>query len=199
MPREIISVQVGQCGNQVGSEFWKKVSGRRCRGRCRRRLSLRCTPALRRSRLPASAPPLDRARWPCPTPRAALPGARHQQGWHARRLRYAGEAFPRSRSRSRALPAPGEAQHPPPSEVTSLLLVARAPLRGATARTSSSTRRTTSTTSRAPSCWTWSPGARLASPHPHPARRGWHLDLGLNSVSTRARLQGDQRHPDVGH
>lgn len=25
MPREIISVQVGQCGNQVGSEFWKKV------------------------------------------------------------------------------------------------------------------------------------------------------------------------------
>lgn len=25
MPREIISLQVGQCGNQVGSEFWKKV------------------------------------------------------------------------------------------------------------------------------------------------------------------------------
>lgn len=26
MPREIINIQVGQCGNQVGSEFWKKVS-----------------------------------------------------------------------------------------------------------------------------------------------------------------------------
>ena len=25
MPREIICLQVGQCGNQVGSEFWKKV------------------------------------------------------------------------------------------------------------------------------------------------------------------------------
>lgn len=25
MPREIISLQVGQCGNQVGSEFWKKL------------------------------------------------------------------------------------------------------------------------------------------------------------------------------
>lgn len=25
MPREIINIQVGQCGNQVGSEFWKKV------------------------------------------------------------------------------------------------------------------------------------------------------------------------------
>lgn len=25
MPREIISIQVGQCGNQVGSEFWRKV------------------------------------------------------------------------------------------------------------------------------------------------------------------------------
>ena len=26
MPREIITLQVGQCGNQIGSEFWKKVS-----------------------------------------------------------------------------------------------------------------------------------------------------------------------------
>ena len=26
MPREIITLQVGQCGNQVGSEFWRKVS-----------------------------------------------------------------------------------------------------------------------------------------------------------------------------
>jgi tubulin gamma len=25
MPREIISLQVGQCGNQVGSEFWKQL------------------------------------------------------------------------------------------------------------------------------------------------------------------------------
>lgn len=26
MPREIITLQVGQCGNQVGSEFWKQIS-----------------------------------------------------------------------------------------------------------------------------------------------------------------------------
>lgn len=25
MPREIICLQVGQCGNQVGSEFWRKL------------------------------------------------------------------------------------------------------------------------------------------------------------------------------
>ena len=25
MPREIITLQVGQCGNQIGSEFWKQV------------------------------------------------------------------------------------------------------------------------------------------------------------------------------
>jgi tubulin gamma len=25
MPREIISIQVGQCGNQIGSEFWKQI------------------------------------------------------------------------------------------------------------------------------------------------------------------------------
>ena len=25
MPREIITLQVGQCGNQIGSEFWKTV------------------------------------------------------------------------------------------------------------------------------------------------------------------------------
>lgn len=25
MPREIITLQVGQCGNQIGSEFWKKA------------------------------------------------------------------------------------------------------------------------------------------------------------------------------
>ena len=25
MPREIISIQVGQCGNQVGYEFWKQL------------------------------------------------------------------------------------------------------------------------------------------------------------------------------
>ena len=25
MPREIISIQVGQCGNQIGTEFWKKL------------------------------------------------------------------------------------------------------------------------------------------------------------------------------
>eukprot|EP00878_Enallax_costatus_P035908 GHUV01040158.1.p1 GENE.GHUV01040158.1~~GHUV01040158.1.p1 ORF type:complete len:135 (+),score=33.89 GHUV01040158.1:216-620(+) len=25
MPREIINLQVGQCGNQVGSEFWRKL------------------------------------------------------------------------------------------------------------------------------------------------------------------------------
>jgi hypothetical protein len=28
MPREIINLQVGQCGNQVGSEFWRKVRER---------------------------------------------------------------------------------------------------------------------------------------------------------------------------
>jgi tubulin gamma len=26
MPREIITIQVGQCGNQIGNEFWKKLS-----------------------------------------------------------------------------------------------------------------------------------------------------------------------------
>jgi len=26
MPREIITLQVGQCGNQVGSEFWKTIT-----------------------------------------------------------------------------------------------------------------------------------------------------------------------------
>jgi tubulin gamma len=25
MPREIITLQVGQCGNQIGGEFWKQV------------------------------------------------------------------------------------------------------------------------------------------------------------------------------
>ena len=25
MPREVITLQVGQCGNQIGSEFWKKL------------------------------------------------------------------------------------------------------------------------------------------------------------------------------
>lgn len=25
MPREIITLQVGQCGNQVGTEFWKRL------------------------------------------------------------------------------------------------------------------------------------------------------------------------------
>jgi hypothetical protein len=25
MPREIITIQVGQCGNQIGSEFWKQL------------------------------------------------------------------------------------------------------------------------------------------------------------------------------
>ena len=25
MPREIITLCVGQCGNQIGSEFWKKL------------------------------------------------------------------------------------------------------------------------------------------------------------------------------
>lgn len=25
MPRAILTVQVGQCGNQVGSEFWKRL------------------------------------------------------------------------------------------------------------------------------------------------------------------------------
>lgn len=25
MPREIITIQVGQCGNQVGTEFWKRL------------------------------------------------------------------------------------------------------------------------------------------------------------------------------
>ena len=28
MPREIICLQVGQCGNQIGTEFWKKVHKR---------------------------------------------------------------------------------------------------------------------------------------------------------------------------
>lgn len=27
MPREIITLQVGQCGNQIGSEFWKRLCG----------------------------------------------------------------------------------------------------------------------------------------------------------------------------
>lgn len=26
MPREIITLQVGQCGNQIGAEFWRKVT-----------------------------------------------------------------------------------------------------------------------------------------------------------------------------
>ena len=26
MPREIITLALGQCGNQIASEFWKKVS-----------------------------------------------------------------------------------------------------------------------------------------------------------------------------
>ncbi|CAO3636815.1 unnamed protein product [Cunninghamella echinulata] len=25
MPREIITLQAGQCGNQIGSEFWKQI------------------------------------------------------------------------------------------------------------------------------------------------------------------------------
>ena len=25
MPREIVTLQVGQCGNQLGTEFWSKV------------------------------------------------------------------------------------------------------------------------------------------------------------------------------
>lgn len=25
MPHEIITLQVGQCGNQIGSEFWKQI------------------------------------------------------------------------------------------------------------------------------------------------------------------------------
>ena len=25
MPREIITIQVGQCGNQIGNEFWKQI------------------------------------------------------------------------------------------------------------------------------------------------------------------------------
>lgn len=25
MPREIITLQMGQCGNQIGSEFWKQL------------------------------------------------------------------------------------------------------------------------------------------------------------------------------
>lgn len=25
MPREIITLQVGQCGNQIGDEFWKQL------------------------------------------------------------------------------------------------------------------------------------------------------------------------------
>lgn len=26
MPREIITLQVGQCGNQIGMEFWKQLA-----------------------------------------------------------------------------------------------------------------------------------------------------------------------------
>jgi tubulin gamma len=25
MPRELITLQVGQCGNQIGQEFWKQL------------------------------------------------------------------------------------------------------------------------------------------------------------------------------
>jgi tubulin gamma len=25
MPREIVTLQLGQCGNQIGSEFWKQL------------------------------------------------------------------------------------------------------------------------------------------------------------------------------
>lgn len=25
MPREIVTLQIGQCGNQIGSEFWKQL------------------------------------------------------------------------------------------------------------------------------------------------------------------------------
>ena len=31
MPREIITLQAGQCGNQIGSEFWRKVRNTGCR------------------------------------------------------------------------------------------------------------------------------------------------------------------------
>ena len=31
MPREIITLQAGQCGNQIGSEFWRKVNIGRCK------------------------------------------------------------------------------------------------------------------------------------------------------------------------
>ena len=61
MPREIITLQVGQCGNQVGSEFWRKVSAL----------------ATQTSIKPVRQPPaLHTTEGPLP---AALPGAWHQQ------------------------------------------------------------------------------------------------------------------------
>ena len=34
MPREIITLQVGQCGNQVGTEFWKRLCAEHGINRC---------------------------------------------------------------------------------------------------------------------------------------------------------------------
>lgn len=67
MPREIISLQVGQCGNQVGAEFWRKVRaagpGRAVRAP---RAARRCAPpALHFERCASPhAPPLP----PLPRP-----------------------------------------------------------------------------------------------------------------------------------
>jgi hypothetical protein len=100
MPREIISLQVGQCGNQVGSEFWRKVRPPRGAGRRRRaRALLRAAPPRCGAR---------RLKTCAPTRAAALLRARHQQGWHAGGLRDAGAppCGPRRAGRGRARRAP---------------------------------------------------------------------------------------------
>ena len=88
MPREIITLQAGQCGNQIGSEFWRKVvaSGRyiscthqqsdeTCNVRIVRLLSEHARTAFS---------------WPL-TVYAALPRAWHQQRWHLGGLCNTGE------------------------------------------------------------------------------------------------------------
>jgi hypothetical protein len=51
MPREIITLQVGQCGNQIGSEFWRKVRERQIeRRRAARRMGVCVFAARTRAR-----------------------------------------------------------------------------------------------------------------------------------------------------
>lgn len=106
MPREIINIQVGQCGNQVGSEFWKKV------GSPAQHLSVINTISTnQQSAWHTHGPPacclagqsvvatvmllLHVAHRPIPCcccwAAAAVPRAWHQQRWHAGGLCHTGQ------------------------------------------------------------------------------------------------------------